>query len=191
MRFTALALPIVFGAALAGPCRPSSVESSLTTSSETTALVDVTTTSAVTLSTEQSTEDTTTTSETTSASTTTSMAESTTESTTTTTETISASTTTSMAESTTESTAAATSTTAPSGPCQAPASLQCCQSVGTISSPPIGLILSLLGIVVRDTNILLGTTCSSITNAGSCPATPVCCNDNSHGGLISIGCTRV
>ncbi|RSM14768.1 hypothetical protein CDV31_005202 [Fusarium ambrosium] len=168
MRFTALALPIVFGPALAGPCRPSTVESSLTTSSETTALVDVTTTSAVTLSTTQSTDDTTTT-----------------------TETISASTTTSMAESTTESTAAATSTTAPSGPCQAPASLQCCQTVGTVSTPVIGLILSLLGIVVRDTNILLGITCSPITNAGSCPATPVCCNDNSHGGLISIGCTRV
>ncbi|KAI8711127.1 Hydrophobin [Fusarium sp. LHS14.1] len=170
MRFTitALALPIIFGAALAGPCRPSTVESSLTTSSETTALVDVTTTSAVTLSTGQSTDYTTTT-----------------------TETISASTTTSMAESTTESTAAATSTTAPSGLCRAPASLQCCQTVGTPSSGPISLLLSLLGIVVRDSNILIGATCSPITNAGSCPATPLCCNDNSHGGLISIGCTRL
>ncbi|KAH7230863.1 hypothetical protein B0J15DRAFT_506090 [Fusarium solani] len=178
MRFTALALPVVFGAALAGPCRPSTVESSLTTSSETTALVDLTTTVslsstfAVTLSTAQSTDDTTTTVPTT--------------------ETISASTTTSMAEeSITESTATATSTTAPSGQCKAPASLQCCQSVGTQSNAVIGLILSLLGIVVRDPNILLGVTCSSITNAVSCPATPVCCNDNSHGGLISIGCTRV
>ncbi|EEU34410.1 uncharacterized protein NECHADRAFT_106229 [Fusarium vanettenii 77-13-4] len=168
MRFTALALPIVFGAALAGPCRPSTVESSLTTSSETTALVDVTTTSAVTLSTAQSTDDTTTT-----------------------TETIPASTTTSMAESTTESTAAATSTTAPSGLCQAPASLQCCQTVGTQRNGVISLILSLLGIVVRDSNILIGATCSSITNAGSCPATPLCCNDNSHGGLLAIGCTQL
>ncbi|KAI7767089.1 hypothetical protein LZL87_012375 [Fusarium oxysporum] len=175
MRFTVLVLPIVLGAASAGPCRPSSAESSLSSSSETTELVGVTTTLllsstlAATLSTEQLTDATTTAVPTT--------------------EIESSSRTTSMVESTTESTAAATSTTAASGQCNAPAALQCCQTVGTPTSPVISLLLGLLGIVVQDTTILLGATCSPITNSGTCSAsaTRVCCNDNSHGGLVSIG----
>ncbi|KAF4335361.1 hydrophobin [Fusarium beomiforme] len=173
MRFTALVLPIFLGAASAGPCRPSSAESSLTSSSETSELVGVTTieslssTFAATLSTEQLTDTTTITAPTT--------------------EIESASTTTSMVGSTTESTAAATSTTAASGQCIAPATLQCCNTVGTATDPVISLLLGLLGIVVRDQTTLLGATCSPLGNPAPCAATPLCCNDNSHGGLIAIG----
>ncbi|KAG5655291.1 hypothetical protein KAF25_010443 [Fusarium avenaceum] len=98
---------------------------------------------------------------------------------------------TSMAESSTEVTAAATSTAAPPFQCPASSALQCCQTVGTPNTPLIGLLLGLLGIVVQDSNTLIGGTCSSITNVGSCTFTPVCCVDNSHGGLAAIGCTRL
>ncbi|KIL85004.1 hypothetical protein FAVG1_11875 [Fusarium avenaceum] len=96
-----------------------------------------------------------------------------------------------MAESTTEVTAAATSTAAPPGICMAPSSLQCCISVGTSTSPGIGLLLGLLGIVVRDSNTLIGATCSPVTDTGACANTRVCCNDNNYNGLLAIGCTRV
>lgn len=46
-------------------------------------------------------------------------------------------------------------------------------------------LLSLLGIVVQDLNVLIGVTCSPITVIGvgggsSCSAQTVCCEDNSH-----------
>ncbi|KAH6959461.1 hypothetical protein DER45DRAFT_260301 [Fusarium avenaceum] len=168
MRFTALILPIVFGGASAGPCRPSnslsslemtptlsgllSTETSLMISSATSALVESTDATTTAVPTTEIT---------------------------------------SMAESSTEVTAAATSTAAPPFQCPASSALQCCQNVGTQSSPIIGFLLGLLGIVVQDPNTLIGATCSPVTNAGSCSFTPVCCTDNSHGGLAAIGCTRL
>ncbi|CEI62556.1 hypothetical protein FVEN_g5096 [Fusarium venenatum] len=161
MRFTALLLPIVFGAASAGPCRPSSAESSI----ETTQLVSSTTiesvfpTATATLTTDD------------------------------------ANTTVPATEielaSTTESAAAASSTTASSGQCIAPASLQCCVSVGKANDGPVSMILSLLGIVIKDTSIPIGLTCRSVPNPGACPNIPVCCNGNSYGGLVAISCTSV
>ncbi|GKU21376.1 unnamed protein product [Fusarium langsethiae] len=171
MRFTALLLPIILGAASAGPCRPSSAESA--SSAETTELISLTTADVTaTLSIEHST--------TTDANTAVP-----------TTEIESVSTTTQIAESTTESAAAASSTTAASGQCVAPASLQCCQTIGTPTNPQVSLLLGLLGIVIRDTSTSIGLTCTSVPNPGACSAIPACCSDNSHGGLISIGCARV
>ncbi|KAI3589054.1 hypothetical protein IWW34DRAFT_798829 [Fusarium oxysporum f. sp. albedinis] len=84
---------------------------------------------------------------------------------------------TSIVETTTESSAVAATTTAAASICNAPAALTCCQTVGTATNPVISLLLGLLG--------------SSITDPATCQATAVCCNDNSHGGLIAIGCSRV
>ncbi|KAF5566021.1 fungal hydrophobin [Fusarium phyllophilum] len=163
MRFCALVLSIFLGAVSAGPCRPSSVESS---SETTTGLIGMTTieslssTFAATVSTEPG--DTTTAAIT------------------------------SVVETTTESSAVAATTTAAASICNAPAALTCCQTVGTSSNPVISLLLGLLGIVVQDPSTVLGATCSSITDPAACQqGTAVCCNDNSHGGLISIGCSRV
>ncbi|CAG1981761.1 unnamed protein product [Fusarium graminearum] len=170
MRFTAFLLPIVLGAVSAGPCRPSSAESS----AETTELGSVTTTDLFqTITATLSTDDTTTAVPTT--------------------EIESASATTHMIESTIESAAATSSTTAASRQCIAPAALQCCLSVGKANDGPVGLILGLLGIVIKDLSIPIGLTCSSVPNAEACGAsrTPVCCSDNSHGGLVAIGCTSV
>ncbi|RGP74787.1 hydrophobin [Fusarium sporotrichioides] len=171
MRFTALLLPIILGAATAGPCRPSSAES--VSSAETTELISLTTTDVTaTLPIEHST--------TTDANTAVP-----------TTEIGTVSTTTRIAESTTESAVAASSTTAASGQCVAPASLQCCQTIGTPTNSQVSLLLGLLGIVIRDTSTSIGLTCTSVPNPGACPAIPACCSDNSHGGLLSVGCARV
>ncbi|KAH7872160.1 hydrophobin 2 [Lentinula edodes] len=73
--------------------------------------------------------------------------------------------------------------------------IQCCDSVQSASSSPVAILLGLLGIVLQDVNVNVGLTCSPITVIGasgsSCSAQAVCCEDNSHGGLISIGCLPV
>ncbi|KAI1785627.1 fungal hydrophobin [Ganoderma leucocontextum] len=74
--------------------------------------------------------------------------------------------------------------------------LQCCDTTETAGSPAGAALLGLLGIVVQDVNVLLGVTCSPITVIGvgtgsSCSTNTVCCSDNSHGGLVSIGCLPV
>ncbi|KAJ3863228.1 hydrophobin 2 [Lentinula novae-zelandiae] len=73
--------------------------------------------------------------------------------------------------------------------------LQCCNTVEPASSPSASELLGLLGIVVQGVNVLVGLTCSPITviglENGGCSAQAVCCNDNSNGGLISIGCLPV
>ncbi|KAI0363041.1 hydrophobin 1 [Pilatotrama ljubarskyi] len=75
-------------------------------------------------------------------------------------------------------------------------SLQCCDSAEKAGSAAGAALLGLLGIVVQDANVLLGVNCSPITVIGvgggsSCSATTVCCDDNSHGSLVSIGCVPV
>ncbi|KAF5964761.1 hypothetical protein FBULB1_12618 [Fusarium bulbicola] len=157
MRFSALALSIFLGAVSAGPCRPSSAES--------TGLIGVTTIESLSS---------------TFAATATELGDTTTAAIT------------SIVDTTTESSAvAATTTAATASICIAPAALTCCQTVGTSSNPVISLLLGLLGIVVQNPNTVLGATCSSISDPATCQATAVCCTDNSHGGLISIGCSRV
>ncbi|KAK1229775.1 hypothetical protein PQX77_007152 [Marasmius sp. AFHP31] len=73
--------------------------------------------------------------------------------------------------------------------------LECCNNVTTAKDPVAALLIALLGIVVQDVNVGVGLTCSPITviggGNGGCNAHPVCCSDNSHGGLISIGCLPV
>ncbi|KAK1234477.1 hypothetical protein PQX77_002331 [Marasmius sp. AFHP31] len=73
--------------------------------------------------------------------------------------------------------------------------LQCCNSVTTAKDPAAALLIGLLGIVLQDVNVGVGLTCSPITvvggGNGGCNAKPVCCQDNSHGGLISVGCIPI
>ncbi|RPD72480.1 fungal hydrophobin [Lentinus tigrinus ALCF2SS1-7] len=70
--------------------------------------------------------------------------------------------------------------------------IQCCQQVEKADNPVAALILGLLGIVLGP-DVVVGLTCSPLTVIGvgsgnSCSANTVCCENNSHGGLISIGC---
>ncbi|KAI0350766.1 fungal hydrophobin [Trametes cingulata] len=71
--------------------------------------------------------------------------------------------------------------------------LQCCNSVQSADSAAIAPILAALGVVLQDVNVPVGLTCSPISvvgvgDANACSANTVCCDDNSFGGLLSIGC---
>ncbi|KAI0350025.1 fungal hydrophobin [Trametes cingulata] len=72
--------------------------------------------------------------------------------------------------------------------------IQCCNSVVQASDNVVGLIIELLGLVL-DPEILVGLECSPLSAVGvggsSCSATPVCCENNNQGGLISIGCIPI
>ncbi|THU84055.1 fungal hydrophobin [Dendrothele bispora CBS 962.96] len=73
--------------------------------------------------------------------------------------------------------------------------VQCCESIQKATNPGIVKILDSLGIVVEDPDILIGVTCTpiSIVGAGgdSCSTNPVCCKDNSFGGVVAIDCVPV
>ncbi|KAJ3785575.1 hydrophobin 2 [Lentinula aff. detonsa] len=73
--------------------------------------------------------------------------------------------------------------------------IQCCNTVESANSASAAALLGVLGIVVQDVNALVGLDCSPITGVGvsgsSCSAQAVCCDDNSHGTLISLGCLPV
>ncbi|KAI0737146.1 hydrophobin [Daedaleopsis nitida] len=91
--------------------------------------------------------------------------------------------------------AVATPTPAPAASCSTGA-IQCCDSVQPASSKAVAPILAGLGVVIQDVNALVGLTCSPINVVGvgsgnSCSANTVCCDNNSFGGLISIGCLPV
>ncbi|KAI0737160.1 hydrophobin [Daedaleopsis nitida] len=73
---------------------------------------------------------------------------------------------------------------------------QCCQSTSTADSAAVAPILDALGIVVQDVNALIGLNCSPIGVVGvgsnnNCDAEAVCCDSNSLGGLIGIGCAPI
>ncbi|RDX48976.1 fungal hydrophobin [Lentinus brumalis] len=70
---------------------------------------------------------------------------------------------------------------------------ECCKTLTTASDPAAAGIIALLGIVVQDLTVGVGLNCSPITVIGNsgCSDTTVTCTDNSHGGLISIGCVPV
>ncbi|KAK1217390.1 hypothetical protein PQX77_019929 [Marasmius sp. AFHP31] len=73
--------------------------------------------------------------------------------------------------------------------------IQCCNTVTNSKDPVAAGILGLLGIVIQDVTVALGLGCSPITviggGNGGCSANPVCCENNSHGTLISIGCIPI
>ncbi|OJT07731.1 Fruiting body protein SC3 [Trametes pubescens] len=73
--------------------------------------------------------------------------------------------------------------------------IQCCNSLESASSPAGSLLLGLLGVVLQGVDVLLGLDCSPISvigvGGGNCNANVVCCENNSVGGLISIGCVPI
>ncbi|THG96686.1 hypothetical protein EW026_g5190 [Hermanssonia centrifuga] len=76
-------------------------------------------------------------------------------------------------------------------------SIQCCNQVVEADSAEGAKLLSgLLGIILGPITGLLGVDCSPISVVGiasgnACSASPVCCENNSVGGLINIGCVPI
>ncbi|KAI0812336.1 fungal hydrophobin-domain-containing protein [Irpex lacteus] len=92
-------------------------------------------------------------------------------------------------------TAPGSTQTIPAGNCNTGA-IQCCQSVQSANSAAASTLLGLLGIVLTDLTVPVGLTCSPISVIGvgsgsACDAHPVCCENNSFGSAISIGCIPV
>lgn len=90
-------------------------------------------------------------------------------------------------------TATATPTAIPAGQCNT-GPIQCCNSV--TQAKEVSSLLGLLGIVVSDITSLVGLQCSplgviGIGGSSACSARPVCCENNSFGSLISIGCIPI
>ncbi|KAI1784171.1 fungal hydrophobin-domain-containing protein [Ganoderma leucocontextum] len=75
--------------------------------------------------------------------------------------------------------------------------MQCCNTVGQSNDPAVTQGLpALLQVVLRGLNVPIGLNCDPITVIGagfssSCKAQPVCCENNSVGGLVNIGCVPV
>ncbi|KLO15156.1 fungal hydrophobin [Schizopora paradoxa] len=71
--------------------------------------------------------------------------------------------------------------------------IQCCESVQQAKG--MSNILDLLGVVVDDLTADIGTNCSPLSlvglSSGECNASPVCCENNSFNGLVSIGCSPI
>ncbi|KAI0729195.1 fungal hydrophobin [Fomitopsis betulina] len=91
-------------------------------------------------------------------------------------------------EPTTTVTVTATPTATSSSDCNTGGGAQCCQNVGNPSSSPIASILSILGIVVQGVEDIIGVDCSPLVLGQYCSNTPVCCEQNGIGNIISIGC---
>ncbi|KAI0746807.1 fungal hydrophobin-domain-containing protein [Daedaleopsis nitida] len=74
--------------------------------------------------------------------------------------------------------------------------IQCCEDVQSANTVPGKVILGLLGIFLKDLDVILGLNCNPITGVGvgsgnACTSITVCCENNSVGSLISIGCIPV
>ncbi|KAI9060704.1 fungal hydrophobin [Trametes sanguinea] len=89
----------------------------------------------------------------------------------------------------------AVATPTPEASCSSGA-IQCCQSVEPANSATAANLLKSIGVVVQDVTAQIGITCSPISVVGvggsdACSANTVCCENNSFGGLVAIGCAPV
>ncbi|KAI1791616.1 fungal hydrophobin [Ganoderma leucocontextum] len=75
-------------------------------------------------------------------------------------------------------------------------SMQCCNQVEDSQSVAGSTLLSVLGIDLQDVTGQIGLGCSPLSVVGvgasdACSASPVCCQNNNVGGLVSIGCVPI
>ncbi|KAI0646333.1 fungal hydrophobin-domain-containing protein [Trametes meyenii] len=71
--------------------------------------------------------------------------------------------------------------------------LQCCNQITDSHDKQFAPQFSLLGLDLNSVTAPIGVTCSPINVIGAaggakCEQNPVCCEDNSYGGVFSLGC---
>ncbi|KAF8870875.1 fungal hydrophobin-domain-containing protein [Infundibulicybe gibba] len=73
--------------------------------------------------------------------------------------------------------------------------IQCCNTIQNATPTVIGMLSGLLGTVLGPVTGLIGLGCNAITLGGAggnaCSAQPVCCTNNSFGGLVALGCMPI
>ncbi|KAJ3573936.1 hypothetical protein NP233_g2113 [Leucocoprinus birnbaumii] len=73
--------------------------------------------------------------------------------------------------------------------------VQCCSQVQDSSTLSESLLSGLLGLGLGPITGLIGLSCTPLSILGvggnSCSQQPVCCTNNSFGGLISVGCNPI
>ncbi|KAI0643530.1 fungal hydrophobin [Trametes meyenii] len=74
--------------------------------------------------------------------------------------------------------------------------IQCCDQLLPASDALASTLLGLVGVVIDDLSLPIGIACTSITGVGvgsgsACSSNVVCCENNAHGTLISIGCIPI
>ncbi|KZT70587.1 fungal hydrophobin [Daedalea quercina L-15889] len=94
-------------------------------------------------------------------------------------------------EPTTTVTVTATPTATSVSQCNVSGGAQCCQTTTTAGSSAGAAALALVALVVEDLEEVIGIECSPLTIGQSCSYSPVCCEENGIGDLISIGCINV
>ncbi|KAH9850873.1 fungal hydrophobin-domain-containing protein [Lenzites betulinus] len=76
------------------------------------------------------------------------------------------------------------------------APIQCCNQVMPAGNAVASTLLGAVGVVVQDLSLPIGIACAPLEGIGlasgsTCSELTVCCEDNSHGTLISIGCIPI
>ncbi|KAH9961090.1 hypothetical protein BC827DRAFT_1205060 [Russula dissimulans] len=70
--------------------------------------------------------------------------------------------------------------------------VQCCNTYTSSSNPLTSLLSGLLSIGIPiDPNLVVGLSCAAILGGNSCNNQPVCCDNVSQSGLISLGCVPI
>ncbi|EIN09122.1 hydrophobin-domain-containing protein [Punctularia strigosozonata HHB-11173 SS5] len=74
--------------------------------------------------------------------------------------------------------------------------VQCCNSVQSSKEDAVSNVLGALGIPIQDTAVPVGLACTPINVIGlgsgaSCTQQPVCCENNDYNGAVALGCSPI
>ncbi|KAI0782706.1 hypothetical protein C8Q75DRAFT_811467 [Abortiporus biennis] len=68
---------------------------------------------------------------------------------------------------------------------------ECCNQVTDSHNQAAQKAASLVGVHLGSITGLVGLGCTPVLSNAGCHATAACCQDNSHGNIISLGCAKL